>query len=154
MTTLRQNQKPLLQEPFMSFTVTTHLNFRGQARAALDFYKEVFGGEQVLMTYGQMGQGSVEDAERIIWGQVACEDGFRIMAFDILEPRPYEPGANAFFVSVRGNSAAEVQAKWDALTAGATILQPLNKSPWSALYGMLTDRFGITWIVDVAPDEA
>lgn len=138
----------------MSLTVTPHLNFRGQARAALDFYKEVFGGEQVLMTYGQMGQGGVGDADRIIWGQVACEDGFRVMAFDVLEPRPFDPGANAFFVSVRASSSSEAQARWDALSAGATILQPLGQAPWSALYGMLTDRFGVTWIVDVEPGAA
>ena len=128
----------------MALTVTPHLNFRGQARAALDFYRDVFGGEQTLMTYGQMGQGSGEDAARIIWGQVAAADGFRIMAFDILEPRPYDAGANAFFVSVRGGASAEVQARWDALSQGATILHPLAAAPWTSLYGMLTDRFGVT----------
>ena len=138
----------------MSLTVTPHLNFRDQARAALDFYKAVFGGEQVLMTYGQAGQGSGDDADRIIWGQVACEDGFRVMAFDVLEPRPFDPGANAFFVSVRTSSSAEAQARWDALSAGATILQRLGPAPWSVLYGMLTDRFGVTWIVDVEPGAA
>ena len=132
-------------------TVTPHLNFRGQARAALDFYKQVFGGEQVLMTYGQMGQVSGEDAEKIMWGQVASADGFRIMAFDVLEPRPYDQGANAFFVSVRGSSTAEVQPRWDTLSAGASVLQPIGKAPWTELYGMLTDRFGVTWIVDVEP---
>ena len=138
----------------MSLTVTPHLNFRGQARAALDFYKEAFGGEQMLMTYGQMGQGAPDDAGQIIWGQVASDDGFRIMAFDILEPRAYDPGANAFFVSVRANSSTEAQARWNALSTSATILQPLGQAPWSALYGMLTDRFGITWIVDVEPGAA
>lgn len=43
----------------MTFAVTTHLNFRGQARAALDFYEEAFGGEQTLMTYDAMGQADV-----------------------------------------------------------------------------------------------
>ena len=132
-------------------TVTPHLNFRGQARAALSFYKDVFGGEQVVMTYGQMGQGSGGEMEQVMWGQVASPDGFRIMAFDVLEPRPYDPGANAFFVSVRSASAAETRARWDALSAGATILQPIGEAPWSELYGMLTDRFGVTWIVDVEP---
>ena len=138
----------------MSLTFTPHLNFRGQAREALDFYKEVFRGEQVLMTYGQMGQGGDKDADRIIWGQVACEDGFRVMAFDILEPRPFDPGANAFFVSLRASSSAEAEARWKALSTGAAILQPIGQAPWSALYGMLTDRFGVTWIVDVDPGAA
>ena len=138
----------------MSVTITPHLNFRGQARAALSFYNKVFGGECVLMTYEQMGQGSGKDADQIMWGQVVSADGFRIMAFDVLEPRPYAPGENAFFVSVRGDSASEVQTRWDSLSDGATILHPIGKAPWSDLYGMLRDRFGVTWIVDVERSAA
>ena len=138
----------------MSFTVTPHLNFRGQARAALEFYQGVFGGDLVVMTYGQMGQGSGAEADRVIWGQVASPDGFRVMAFDVLEPRPYDPGRNAFFVSVRGDSPAELQARWEALSQDATVLHPLGPAPWTALYGMLTDRFGVTWILDLEPAAA
>lgn len=133
----------------MTLTVTPHLNFRGQARAALDFYKSVFGGEQVLVTYGDFGQGTAGDRDKIIWGQVATGDGFRIMAFDILEPRPYDAGTNSFFVSLRGTAPAEIEARWAALAAGATVLHPMGPAPWSPLYGMLKDRFGVTWIVDV-----
>ena len=139
----------------MTFTVTTHLNFQGQARAALDFYKNVFGGEQTLMTYGAMGQADTAvSPDHVIWGQVASDDGFRIMAFDVQAGRDYDAGANAFFISLRGTSAEDVQARWSALAEGATVSQALAPSPWSALYGMLTDRFGVTWIVDVAPDSA
>jgi PhnB protein len=136
----------------MTFAVTTHLNFRGQARAALDFYKEVFGGEQVLMTYGGMGRGDVaESPDHVIWGQVSSKDGFRIMAFDVQAGRAYDAGTDAFFVSLRGTSPDEVRRRWTALAEGATILQEIGPSPWSPLYGMLTDRFGVTWIVDVEP---
>ncbi len=136
----------------MTFAVTTHLNFRGQARAALDFYEEAFGGEQTLMTYDAMGQADVAGSpDHIIWGQVVAKDGFRIMAFDVQKWRDYDAGMNAFFVSLRGSSANEVQKRWSALAKKATILQPIGPSPWSALYGMLTDRFGVTWIVDVEP---
>lgn len=73
------------------------------------------------------------------------------MAFDVQKWRDYDAGMNAFFVSLRGSSANEVQKRWSALAKKATILQPIGPSPWSALYGMLTDRFGVTWIVDVEP---
>ena len=69
--------------------VTTHLNFRGQARAALDFYRTVFGGEQTLMTYGAMGQAGVaESPDHIIWGQVAPETAWMNPAFTADTPRP------------------------------------------------------------------
>jgi PhnB protein len=139
----------------MTFAVTTHLNFRGQARAALDFYRQVFGGEQRLATYGAMGHPELaETPDDIMWGQVTAPDGFCIMAFDVQKERAYDAGTNAFFVSLRGTSVEEVQQRWTALADGATILHPLAVAPWSALYGMLTDRFGITWIIDVEPGVA
>jgi PhnB protein len=139
----------------MALTVTPHLNFRGQARAALDFYKQVFGGEQMLVTYGDTGQASAPDeAGQIMWGQVSSGDGFRIMAFDVLAARRYDAGANAFFVALQGSSPDKIEARWKELADGATILRPLGRAPWSALYGMLTDRFGVTWVVGVEQGAA
>jgi PhnB protein len=127
----------------------------GQARAGLDFYAHVFGAELAVMTYGAMGQAEhASSPENVIWGQVASEDGFRIMAYDVQTGRDYEAGTNAFLVSIRGTASKEAREWRDALAEGARILQPIVPAPWSAAYGMLTDRFGITWIVDVAPGEA
>jgi PhnB protein len=137
----------------MTFTVSTHLNFQGQAKSVLDFYKEVFEGEQTLMSYGAMGQAEVASSpDDIIWGQVKSPDGFHIMAFDVQAGRPYDAGRSAFYVSLRGTSAETVQKRWSALALDATILHPLGPSAWSALYGMLTDRFGITWVIDIEPE--
>jgi PhnB protein len=137
----------------MTLIVTPHLNFAGQDHAALDFYAQVFGGKTVILTYGAMGQADrATSPDDVIWGQVESDDGFRIMAFDVQAGRDFDPGANAFFVSARGNSVDEVRARWDRLAEDGTILQPIGPSPWSAAYGMLTDRFGVTWILDVAPD--
>jgi PhnB protein len=135
----------------MTVQVTTHLNFDGQAREALAFYATVFGGEPTLVTYGELaGVTDPEQARRIIWGQVASEGGFRIMAYDVQPERPWHPGENAFYVSLRGSSPDEITAYWAGLGVGATVLQPLGPSAWSPLYGMLKDRFGITWVVDLA----
>lgn len=134
----------------MTFTVTTHLNFRGQARAALAFYKEAFGGEETLMTYEAMGQTAIaQDPDHIMWGQLISQDGFRIMAFDVRAGLDYDAGSNAFYVSLSGTDADEVRARWSKLSEGAAIARDLAPAPWSPLYGMLTDRFGIIWIVDV-----
>lgn len=134
----------------MTFQTTTHLNFRGQAREALDFYRSVFGGERTIVTYGDLGatQDAVQ-AERVIWGQVASDQGFRIMAYDVQPEKPWNPGENAFYVSLRGTSPEEITAHWEKLRVGGSVLQPLGASAWSPLYGMLTDRFGVTWVMDV-----
>ncbi|MES2642881.1 MAG: VOC family protein [Myxococcota bacterium] len=135
----------------MSVRVTNHLNFRGQARAALRFYQSVFGGEVTIVTYQDAHnvQDPVE-AEHVMWGQVEAATGFRVMAYDVPARLPLDPGTNAFFVSVRGDSAAEIRELWEKLSAGATITVPLAPSGWTPLYGMLVDRFGVTWVLDVA----
>lgn len=138
----------------MSVEVVTHLNFQGQARAALAFYQSVFGGQLSQVTYGEFGRAlDPADAERIIWGQVAAPNGFRIMAFDVASGTPWQQGENAFFVSLRGASEDELRALWQGLAQGASIVQALAPAQWSPLYGMLKDRFGVVWVVDVAAAE-
>ncbi len=54
-----------------------------------------------------------------------------------------------FFISLRGESVDEVSALWQKLSAGATVIEPIAQSSWAQLFGMLTDRFGVTWVIDV-----
>jgi PhnB protein len=134
----------------MTVQSTTHLNFRGDARAALAFYQSVFGGEQMLVSYKDAGQ--VQDpaeADQVMYGQLSGANGFRVMAYDVPSRLSWNPGEIPFFVSVRGNAADEITRYWEKLSEGATIMQPLAPSGWSLLYGMLKDRFGVTWVLDV-----
>lgn len=134
----------------MTIKTTTHLNFRGDARAALTFYQSVFGGEPAVVTYRDAGAvQNPDEAEQVMWGQVEAANGFRIMAYDVPSRLNWNPGEIPVFVSVRGNDAEEISGYWQRLSAGATILQPLAAAGWSPLYGMLRDRFGITWVLDV-----
>ena len=147
----------------MSISTTTHLNFRGTAGQALEFYQKVFGGTLTSATYADFGMPKeVPGADKIVFGQVESEDGFRVMAYDI--PGTDSPEATAgstrrengttitdrtFFQSLRGQSLSEVEALWDGLADGAQIIEPLAASAWSPGFGMLTDRFGVTWVIDV-----
>ncbi len=135
----------------MTVQATTHLNFRGQAREALGFYQSVFGGELTIVTYGDLGAAQEPtQATQVMWGQVASAHGFRIMAYDVQSETSWHPGENAFYVSIRGDTADEIERYWATLCDGATVLQPLGPAAWSPRYGMLKDRLGITWIMDVA----
>ncbi|EPH44681.1 VOC family protein [Streptomyces aurantiacus] len=134
----------------MSVNAVTHLNFRGDARAALTFYQSVFGGDVAMVTYKDAGNvQEPSEADQVMWGQVAADNGFRVMAYDVPARLPWNRGENAFFVSLRGETPEEITAYWERLSDGATVLQPLGRAQWSPLYGMLTDRFGVTWVVDV-----
>ena len=134
----------------MSVTTTAHINARGNAREVLEFYRTVFDGEIVIATYADIH--AAEDPgqqDQVAWGQVSAPSGFRIMAYDVQPSKPFDAGTNAFYVALRGDDAAQIQHHWDGLADGATILVPLAPAPFAPLYGMLTDRFGTTWIVDV-----
>ncbi|WP_328862432.1 VOC family protein [Streptomyces sp. NBC_00306] len=140
----------------MSVMTTTHLNFRGAAREALGFYQSVFGGRGVTVTYKDAGNVQDEnEADWVMWGEVVGENGFRVMAYDVPSQLAWAQGENPFFVSVRGDDADEISALWQKLAQGSTVVRPLEAAPWAPLYGMLTDRFGVTWVLDVtAPYDA
>ena len=135
----------------MTVTTTAHANFRGQAREALTFYHSVFGGDLSLATYADIHSVETPDqADHIAFGRVKAPNGFDIMAYDVQPSKGYNPGENAFYVTLQGNDTDEIKAQWDGLADGATtILIPLAPAPFAPLYGMLTDRYGITWIVGV-----
>jgi len=150
----------------MTLQTTTHLNFRGDARAALEFYQSVFGGHAVINTYADFGMPSdAPGADKVVFGLVVAENGFRVMCYDI----PGQLGGSiagggssrrennvtitdqALFVSIGSDTLDELQSYWNALSSDAVIVEPLAASAWSAGFGMLTDRFGVTWSFSVAP---
>jgi PhnB protein len=150
----------------MTIQTTTHLNFRGDARTALEFYQSVFGGHAVINTYADFGMpAEVPGSDKVVFGLVVAENGFRVMGYDI--PGTTEGSIagggstrrennttitdQALFVSIGSDTLAELQGYWDALAVDAVIVEPLAASAWSAGFGMLTDRFGVTWSVSVTP---
>ncbi|GAA4756799.1 VOC family protein [Amnibacterium soli] len=138
----------------MTIATTPHLNFDGDALAALTFYAAAFGTEPVAVTYGQMGASDDPAwADRIVFGQVETTSGIRIMAFDVWPHQPYDQGSNAFYVFLSGDDAEEITEAWHGLSDGAEIRQPLGASAWSPLSGQLRDRFGVVWQLDVRADE-
>jgi PhnB protein len=148
----------------MTVQTTTHLNFRGDARQALEFYRSVFGGHTTITTYADFGMPTeLPGADKVVFGLVTAENGFRVLGYDI----PGQSGGliagggstrrennttitdQAVFISLGSDSLEELQEYWDALAVGAVIVEPLAASAWSAGFGMLTDRFGVTWSVSV-----
>jgi len=139
----------------LSIQTVAHINFRGEARPALSFYQSVFGGDLVMLTHAQIyGTTDPAEADRVGWGRVASKDGFAIMAYDAPTSRAHDPGQSPFFISISGNASDEIITYWDRLKLDGEILQDLAPAGWSPLYGMLKDRFGITWILDVQNGDA
>ena len=132
-----------------------YLGFRDNARQAMEFYHSVFGGELTVSTFADF-QASTDPSEDglVMHSQLSGTGGLVLMAADTPARIPYTPGDN-FSVSLSGDDEAELRRYWDALSADATITAPLERAPWGDLFGMCTDRFGVSWLVDVtsAPAE-
>ena len=87
----------------MSINTVTHINLRGDARAALEFYQSVFGGNLAVVTYEDAHNvQNPDEADQVMWGEVVSEDGFHVMAYDVPSATAFNPGEIAYFVSVRG----------------------------------------------------
>ncbi|MFI8593183.1 VOC family protein [Microbacterium sp. NPDC078428] len=130
------------------------LSFRDTARPAMEFYQSVFGGELSVSTFGSfdMGQDPAEN-DLVMHAQLETDEGFTLMAADTPSSMPYREPAG-FAVSVSGDDEAVLDRYWNRLTEGGTVTMPFDTPPWGGRFGMLTDRFGVDWMVALnAPQE-
>ncbi len=134
----------------MPSKLNPYISFKDNAKDAMEFYKEVFGGELTLSTFKE-GGAPVEavDADKIMHAQLIAENGITIMASDTPPGMAYNPGTNVS-ISLSGNDEQELKGYWDKLSQEANITMPLNKAPWGDTFGMLTDKFGIPWLVNIS----
>ena len=134
----------------MATTLNPYLNFRNSARQAMDFYQSIFGGTVQRSTFAEF-QVSDDPAEKdlIMHSQLATENGLTIMASDVPAKMELSEGS-AISVSLSGDDEAELTGYWQKLTDGGTVVEPLSKAPWGDSFGMVVDRFGVNWLVNIA----
>jgi len=126
-----------------------YISFRDNARQAMEFYKDVFGGELTLSTFGQYGDPNAPGADNIMHGQLNTDQGFTLMAADTPPGMELASGAN-ITVSLSGDDESQLQGFWDKLSDGGEVTIPLEKQMWGDQFGMCTDRFGVPWMVNIA----
>jgi PhnB protein len=138
----------------MTIAMTPYLSFRDNAREAMEFYRSVFDGELTIDTFGSFDVGIEEvESELVMHAQLDTPDGLTLMASDTPTGMPYSVPAG-FSVSLSGDDDARLEGYWHALGAGGTVTMPLDTPPWGGRFGMLTDRFGIAWMVAITPAVA
>ncbi|RQO66393.1 VOC family protein [Pedobacter sp. KBW06] len=133
--------------------INPYLNFEGKTEEAFNFYKSVFGGEfQVIQRFKDMPDGdkmSAEDGNKIMHVALPIGAGNVLMGTDTLESMGQKLNVgNNFSISVSTDSEAESDQIFNALVVGGEVVMPLEKAFWGAYFGMLTDRFGIQWLVN------
>jgi len=134
----------------MPVTLNPYLNFKDNAREAMEFYQSVFGGELTLNTFADF-QSAEDPSENdlIMHGQLDGPSGLTIMGADTPKHVQYREPAG-FSVSLSGEDEATLRGYWDKLVDGGTVVQPLEVAPWGDAFGMLTDRYGISWLVNIS----
>lgn len=133
----------------MSSRLNPYLSFTGNARDALEFYKEVFGGTLTMNTFGELGADHGDDADKIMHGQLETDAGYTLMAADTPPGMEHRPGTN-ITVSLSGDDAAELRRYWEGLSADGNVTVPLAKQMWGDEFGSCVDRFGIAWMVNIS----
>ncbi len=131
-----------------------YLAFRGNARAAMEFYKSVFGGKLDMRTYKDFqASHDPSDDNKIMHSVLEAENGVVFMGADAPNDMEHHPGAS-ISMSLSGDDDAELTACFKKLSAGGKIQEPLEKAPWGDKFGMFTDKFGIYWMVNITATKA
>ncbi len=134
----------------MSVKLNPYLNFRTEARAAMEFYKSVFGGNLQVMTYKDGGMSQGPDTDNLVMhSELSGDHGLTLMGADNPPDMPLQSG-NTITIALTGNDEKMLRGYWDKLSNGGTIAMPLEKAPWGDHFGMCTDKFGIQWMVNIS----
>jgi PhnB protein len=134
----------------MPTRLNPYLGFRDNAKEAMEFYHSIFGGELTKSTFGEF-QASEDPAEqdKIMHSMLETESGLVLMGADTPNGMDHTPGGS-ISVSLSGEDEAELSGYWKQLSEGGTVTVPLEKAPWGDSFGMCIDRFGVSWMVNIA----
>jgi PhnB protein len=132
--------------------LVNYLIFDGTCAEAMRFYERTLGGKlEGMMTHAESpmaGQAPPGSADRILHARLVLDGGAVLMASDSMVGHPYE-GMKGFSVSLTYPKAADARRVFEALTKGGRVTLPLQQTFWSEAFGMLVDRFGTPWMVNV-----
>ena len=137
----------------MTSQLNPYLNFNGNARQAMEFYKSVFGGNLNLSTFAEFGAKDSPDADRIMHGMLETDAGYTVMAADVSSDMEYQPVAGCS-MSLSGDDADTLRGYWEKLSASGTTTMPMQKQVWGDEFGMCVDKFGISWLVNISQPQA
>jgi PhnB protein len=137
----------------MASRLNPYLTFDGDARAAMEFYEQVFGGTLLLNTFGDIGGLDGPAGEKIMHGMLETSSGFTLMGAD-LPPGGQQVRGNDVAVSLSGDDVDELRSYWEQLSADGSISVPLQEQMWGDEFGMCQDRFGVTWMVNIGRPPA
>lgn len=135
----------------MQTKLNPYLNFRDNTHEVMAFYQTIFGGKLSMNTFKEYGV-SQDPAEgnKIMHAMLEGENGLTLMAADVPNSMDLKFGTN-INLSLSGDNEEELTRYYNLLSSGGTVIEPLKKAPWGDSFGMLVDKFGIHWMVNISP---
>ncbi|MEP6746791.1 MAG: glyoxalase/bleomycin resistance/extradiol dioxygenase family protein [Bacteroidota bacterium] len=126
--------------------LTPYIHFAGNAEEALNFYKEILGGEIVsLNRYGDSPMPVDDDyKQKVIHSRLLFGDNL-LMISDTFKGNAVHTNGN-IQLSVEMPDKLQMETVFATLAAGGKIVMPLQDQFWGATFGMLTDKFGVSWM--------
>ena len=129
--------------------IDSYLFFNGNCAEAMRFYEKTIGGKMIsMLTYEQSPdpqQCGPEDKNRIMHAHLLV-DGRNLMASDTPPGQPMAP-PSGFALSLNYPSAGDARKAFDSLANGGKVTMPMAKTFWIETFGMVTDKFGVPWMV-------
>ena len=136
-------------EVHMTVRLNPYLSLKDNAREAMEFYQSVLGGELLVNTFAEYGASEdPAEADKVMHGMLEAPNGLTLMGADTPNGMEYVPAAGVS-VSLSGDDESVLRGFLDGLAEGGTVNVPMEKAPWGDTFGMLTDHFGIDWMVNV-----
>jgi PhnB protein len=137
----------------MPTTLNPYLGFRDNAREAMTFYQSVFGGELNMSTFGEyQASEDASENDKIMHAMLTAPNGLVLMGADTPNSMQLADGSN-ISISLSGDDETELRGYFDKLLDGGQIGVPMEKAPWGDIFGMLTDKYGVSWLVNVAGEQ-
>jgi PhnB protein len=137
----------------MAATLNPYINFDNTARQAMEFYRDVFGGDLRINTFGEYGQADAPEADKVMHAQLETDNGFTLMASDTPPGMQRNPG-DTITISLSGDDADALRGYWEKLSQGGNVTMPLEKQMWGDEFGMCVDKFGIPWMVNISQPQS
>lgn len=138
----------------MATNLNPYLSFRDNAREAMEFYKSVFGGDLTVSTFGEFGASQdAAEQDKVMHSQLVTGNGLTLMGADTPSSMDLTAGTN-YAVSLSGDDEPELRGYWEKLSDGGDVSMPLEKAPWGDTFGMCVDKFGVSWMVNIAGQQA
>lgn len=132
-------------------SLNPYIFFSGNCKEAMEFYKSVFGGNLTIQTVDDSPDfpGKEQMLGQIMHSMLESGD-IKIMGSD---SQKASPAAKKIELSLSGDDETKLRAYWQSLSEGGSVTRPLEKAPWGDTFGMVKDKYGVDWMVNITENK-